>query len=64
MNTIDGDDVDTVIVNGRIVVENRKSKTISEEEVNKIAQETSAKFWDRLLSEGTYQLDIVRIEKE
>jgi len=64
VNTIDGDDVDTVIVNGKIVVENRKSKTISEKEVNKVAQEASAKFWDRLLSEGIYQLDIVRIEKE
>jgi len=63
VNTIDGDDVDTVIVNGRVVVEKGKSKTISEEEVNKVAQETTAKFWERLMNKGTYQLDIVGIEK-
>ncbi len=63
VNTIDGDDVNTVIVNGKIVVENRKSKTISEKEVIKISQETAAKFWERLLNRGEYQLDIVRIEK-
>ncbi|RLE92067.1 MAG: amidohydrolase [Thermoprotei archaeon] len=62
VNTIDGDDVDTVIVNGRIVMEHRKSLTISEEEVNKVSQETTAKFWERLLTQGKYQLDIVRLE--
>ncbi len=62
VNTIDGDDVKTVIVNGKIIMENRKSLTISEEEVNKISQEIAAKFWKRLLSKGEHQLDIVRLE--
>lgn len=59
VNTIDGDDVQTVIVNGKIIMENRKSLTISEKEVNKISQETTAKFWKRLLDTGKYQLDVV-----
>jgi len=62
VNTIDGDDVKTVIVNGKIIMENRKSLTISEEEVNKISQETTVKFWERLLNKGKYQLDMVRLE--
>jgi len=62
VNTIDGDDVKTVIVNGKIIMENRESLTISEEEVNKVSQEATVKFWERLLNKGKYQLDMVRLE--
>ncbi|HIE53934.1 MAG TPA: amidohydrolase, partial [Chromatiaceae bacterium] len=62
VNTVDGDDVRTVIVNGNIIMENRKPLTISDEEVNKISQETTIKFWERLLNKGEYQLDMVRLE--
>ena len=48
VNTVDGDDVQTVIVDGEILMENRKVLTVNEEEVNAISQKAAEKLWERL----------------
>jgi len=48
VNTVDGDDVETVIVDGELLMENRKILAINEEEAEGIAQRTSRELWERL----------------
>jgi 5-methylthioadenosine/S-adenosylhomocysteine deaminase len=39
-------DVDTVIVDGRILMENRQVKTVNEEELLVRAQKTTERLWE------------------
>ena len=48
INTVDGDDVETVIVDGKTVVKDKKLLTFDEEKAQSIAQTAAAKLWDRL----------------
>jgi len=48
VNTVDGDDVETVIVGGNIVMRNRKVLTMDECEVVKIARRAAEKLWVKL----------------
>lgn len=48
INTVDGDDVETVLVDGKPVVKNRKLVTFDEDKAQSIAQAAAAKLWDRL----------------
>jgi len=43
--------VDTVIVNGKIVMQNKKFITVNEEEILQISREISRKLWDKFLNE-------------
>jgi putative selenium metabolism protein SsnA len=48
VNTVDGDDVDTVIVGGGVIMRNRKVLTLNEAEVVKIARRSALKLWQKL----------------
>jgi len=48
VNTVDGDDVETVIVGGNIVMRNRKVLTMEECEVTKISRRAAEKLWMKL----------------
>ena len=48
INTVDGDDVQTVIVDGEILMKDRKILTINEDEVERTAQRSARRLWDRL----------------
>jgi 5-methylthioadenosine/S-adenosylhomocysteine deaminase len=48
VNTVDGDDVETVIVGGNIVMRNRKVLTMEECEVIKISRRAAEKLWMKL----------------
>jgi len=48
INTVDGDDVKTVIVDGRVVMRDRKILTADEDEAEKKAQGAAAGLWERL----------------
>jgi cytosine/adenosine deaminase-related metal-dependent hydrolase len=54
--------VDTVFVNGKTVMKDKKLVTVDEEEVNRLSREVAASFWDKLLIDekklphGTYRL--------
>ena len=48
INTVDGDDVETVIVDGRSIVKGKKLLTFDEDKAQSIAQTAAAKLWDRL----------------
>lgn len=48
INTVDGDDVETVFVEGKPIVKNKKLVTFDEEKAQSIAQAAAAKLWDRL----------------
>ncbi len=61
VNTFTGRDVDTVIVNGRIIMQGRKLLTIDEEKEKEYVHRVVEKLWDRLLSKGEYQLDVLRL---
>ncbi len=59
VNSICSKDVDTVIVNGRIIMENRVLKTVDETKAREYVYKIVTKLWDKLLSEGKYQLDVL-----
>ena len=63
VNTFNGRDVDTVIINGRIILRDKKFQTIDFEKSKEYVHKVAEKLWDRLLSKGTYQIDILRIER-
>ncbi len=46
--TVDGDDVETVLVEGKPIVKNKKLVTFDEDKAQSIAQAAAAKLWDRL----------------
>ena len=48
INTVDGDDVETVFVEGKPIVKNKKLVTFDEDKAQSIAQAAAAKLWDRL----------------
>jgi len=48
INTVDGDDVETVIVDGRPIVKDKTLLTFDEDKAQSIAQTAAAKLWDRL----------------
>jgi cytosine/adenosine deaminase-related metal-dependent hydrolase len=48
INTVDGDDVETVLVDGHPVVENKKLTTFDEKKAQVISQTAAGKLWDRL----------------
>jgi len=60
VNSICSKDVDTVIVNGRVVVRNRRVVSVDEERVVEYVHKVVSKLWDKLVSEGRYQLDVLK----
>jgi len=64
VNAICGRDVETVIVNGRILMENRKVLSVDEEEVEKTSQKSAEKLWSRLLEYGKYQIDVIELKRK
>jgi len=48
INTISGKDVETVIVNGEILMENQEVKTMDEEKVIEISRESAKNLWKKL----------------
>ncbi|HXZ90479.1 MAG TPA: amidohydrolase family protein [Candidatus Dormibacteraeota bacterium] len=48
INTVDGGDVETVIVDGRPIVKDKTLLTFDEDKAQSIAQTAAAKLWDRL----------------
>ena len=48
INTVDGDDVETVLIDGRLVVSNKKLLTVDEQKAQETSQAAAAKLWDRL----------------
>ncbi len=48
VNTIDGDDVETVVVGGKILMRERKMQTLDEAETVKVAQKSAEKLWQKL----------------
>ncbi|WP_052833608.1 amidohydrolase family protein [Staphylothermus hellenicus] len=64
INTFNGRDVRTVIVNGKIIMRDRKLLTIDEAKAVEYVHKTVEKLWDRLLSKGEYQLDVLELPKK
>jgi len=48
VNTVDGNDVETVLVDGKPVVKNKQLLTFDEEKAQSISQNAAAKLWERL----------------
>ena len=48
INTVDGDDVETVIVDGKTIVKDKKLLTFDENDAQLTAQKAASKLWDRL----------------
>src|SRR3990170_1084640 len=48
INTVDGDDVEQVLVDGIPIVRNKKLVTFDEEKAQSISQTAAAKLWSRL----------------
>ncbi|RLG82111.1 MAG: amidohydrolase [Thermoprotei archaeon] len=63
VNTFNGRDVDTVIVDGKIIMRNKKLLTIDVEKAKNYVHKVAWKLWERLLEKGRYQLDVIRIVK-
>lgn len=63
VNTFNGRDVRTVIVNGRIIMRDRVLQTIDEAKALEYVHKVVEKLWDRLLSKGEYQLDVLELKK-
>ncbi len=52
VNTVDGDDVETVIINGHIVMHDRKVLTLDEEDVVETSRKSAEKIWQKLGAMG------------
>ncbi len=61
VNTFNGRDVDTVIVNGRIIMKDKKILTLDVEKAKEYVHKVVEKLWDRLISKGEYQLDVLEL---
>jgi putative selenium metabolism protein SsnA len=48
INTIDGDDVETVLIDGKPIVKEKKLLTFDEDKAQSIAQTAAFKLWERL----------------
>ncbi|WP_440059768.1 amidohydrolase family protein [Thermogladius sp. 4427co] len=60
VNVYDVDDVSTVIVDGRFVVRDQKLVNIDLEKALEQSHKVVERLWDRMLSEGRYQLDYLK----
>jgi putative selenium metabolism protein SsnA len=56
INTVDGDDVEHVMVNGKLIVRNKRLLTYDEEKAQTLSQASAAKLWSRLSSSNA-QID-------
>jgi len=61
INSISSKDVDTVVVNGEIVLENRKLTKLDEAKAREYIHRVVERLWDRLESSGKYQLDVLEL---
>lgn len=59
INSVNGDDVETVIVDGKPLVIDKRVLTVDVDEAQRISQACAAKLWERL-SKITPQVDILR----
>jgi len=48
ISTVDGDDVETVIVGGKVVMRERKMQTLDEAEAVKVARKSAERLWEKL----------------
>ena len=48
INTVDGDDVETVLIDGKLIVRNKKLLTFDEEKAQETSQAAAVKLWNRL----------------
>jgi cytosine/adenosine deaminase-related metal-dependent hydrolase len=48
VNTVNGDDVETVIVGGNILMRDKKMLTMEEEEAIKVSRKSAEKLWQKL----------------
>lgn len=62
VNTISGCDVDTVLVDGEVVLRNEMPTRVRVADVNKVAQRSAENLWKRLRRVGQ-QVDVVRRAK-
>ncbi|MEM4718169.1 MAG: amidohydrolase family protein [Desulfurococcaceae archaeon] len=60
INTMSSRDVDTVIVNGKPILENNRFVNKNEEKTIEYVHRVVERLWDRLLADGIYQLDYVK----
>ncbi len=63
VNTFRGLDVDTVVVGGEVVVRDKRFVKLDVYEKIGYVHRVVEKLWDKLLSEGVYQYDILEIKK-
>ena len=59
VSAVDGDDVETVIVEGKTIVKDKKLLTFDENDAQFIAQRAASKLWDRLKT-ATPQIDSIK----
>jgi cytosine/adenosine deaminase-related metal-dependent hydrolase len=59
INTIDGDDVEHVLVDGEFVVKKRQLVTFNEADAASISQAAASKLWERMKEFGP-QIDPIR----
>ncbi len=50
INTVDGDDVETVLIEGRHIVKDKRLLTFDESKAQSISQAAASKLWERLAS--------------
>lgn len=59
INSVDGEDVETVMVNGKVIVDKKRLLTVREEAVETLSQTAAAALWQRL-SKHPPQVDVLR----
>lgn len=52
VNTVDGDDVETVIINGHVIMRDQKVLTLDEEDVVETSRKSAGKLWQKLGAVG------------
>ncbi len=60
INTVDGDDVETVLIDGKPIVKNKHLLTFDESKAQSISQAAASKLWERL---ATIQPQIDQLKK-
>jgi cytosine/adenosine deaminase-related metal-dependent hydrolase len=60
VNTFSSKDVDTVIVDGKVILKEGRLTTIDEEKAVDYVHRVVEKLWDKLLSKGAPQLDYIK----